>query len=209
MGRWTTTAPSITCGRLAATSTIPTARSSWATLRICTSSRGQPSTGWCPWSGGTSPVPTSQHGGCTGRRWLPSPTGPTGTDAIPATRFSMTAGCGRSTRASARSGPTSRFSPRYPMTGGTASDRRVQVVPDPDPDENAIMFRDPFVWKVRRTAGGWWSEPATAMAGQRSGCTPPRICTSGSVSTTSRVCPARKATDLKPVMRGNAPKFLT
>ena len=53
------------------------------------------------------------------------------------------------------------------------------------------MFRDPFVWRSR-TAGGWRSEPATAMAVQRSGCTRRRTCTNGPVSATSPACPGRK-----------------
>ena len=36
--------------------------------------------------------------------------------------------------------------------GGYSFGSPVQVVPDPDPDEDAIMFRDPFVWKVDE---GW------------------------------------------------------
>ena len=36
--------------------------------------------------------------------------------------------------------------------GGYSFGPPSQVVPDPDPDENAIMFRDPFVWKVNE---GW------------------------------------------------------
>ena len=36
--------------------------------------------------------------------------------------------------------------------GGYSFGPPVQVVPDPDPDEDVIMFRDPFVWKVEE---GW------------------------------------------------------
>lgn len=37
--------------------------------------------------------------------------------------------------------------------GGRSFGPPVQIVPDPGPDEDAIMFRDPHVWS---TADGWW-----------------------------------------------------
>ena len=51
--------------------------------------------------------------------------------------------------------------------GGYSFGPPSQVVPDPAPDEDAIMFRDPFVWKVddgwRMVVGAGYSDGRSAM----------------------------------------------
>ena len=84
----------------------------------------------------------------------------------------------------------------------------MQVVPDPTPDENVIMFRDPFVWSVE---GGWRMAVGAGYVDGRSAIRlyGRRTCANGPVSATSQACPDSTATDPRPATRGNAPRFST
>ena len=93
--------------------------------------------------------------------------------------------------------------------GGYSFGPPVQVVPDPDPDEDVIMFRDPFVWQGRgRLADGRrgrlrrrpFRDPAVRLRGSA------RM---GQSRRPRQPAPTGRSTDPRRAMRGNAPRFLT